>query len=102
MLEDRVGDAGLLTRGERVVAAHHALQRRELDDDVRDEVGLAQVSGAGGVGGHVRACAHHRGERHASVSTRSDFAFSVPRRSWNTMLSSSATRDSSEWLRSSR
>ena len=44
VLRDRGRHAGAPRRpAERVVAAHDALQRRELDDDVADEVGLAQV-----------------------------------------------------------
>ena len=36
-----------------VVTAHHALLARELDDGVGDQVGLAQVRGAAGIGGQV-------------------------------------------------
>lgn len=39
----------------RVVTTHHALLARELDDGVGHQVGLAQVSGASGVGGQVGA-----------------------------------------------
>ena len=49
VVEDRLGHALRLARGKRVVAAHDALERRELDDRVRDEVGLGQVRGAGGI-----------------------------------------------------
>ena len=50
-----VGDFVVLPHRGRVVTTHHALLARELDDGVGHQVGLAQVSGASGVGGQVGA-----------------------------------------------
>ena len=50
-MRDLVG----LARGGGVVAAHDALDARELDDGARHEVGLAQMRGARGVGGVLGA-----------------------------------------------
>lgn len=53
VIANGVGDLVVLPHRDGVVTAHHALLARELDDGVGHQVGLAQVSGAAGIGGQV-------------------------------------------------
>ena len=53
MIANGMGDLVVLPHRGGVVAAHHALLARELDDGVGHQVGLAQVRGAAGIGGQV-------------------------------------------------
>ena len=53
VIADSVGDLVVLPHRGGVVTAHHALLARELDDGVGNQVGLAQVRGAAGVGSQV-------------------------------------------------
>ena len=55
MIANGVGDLVVLPHRGGVITAHHALLARELNDGVRYQVGLAQVSGASGIGGKVGA-----------------------------------------------
>ena len=55
MIANGVGDLVVLPHCGSIVATHHALLARELDDGVGDQVGLAQVRGASGVGSQVGA-----------------------------------------------
>ena len=50
MVGDGLGHLGRLARGRRIVAAHDALDAGELHHGARDQVGLAQVGRALGVG----------------------------------------------------
>ena len=54
-----------------IVAAHDALDGRELDDGIRDQVGLAQLRGAhqvGGVGlGQLRVGGKRAGQLHQAL-----------------------------------
>ncbi len=62
VLENGLCHLGLLAGRQRVVAPHHALQRRELHNDAAHEIGLAQMTRPSGVRRDVRASADHLGE----------------------------------------
>ena len=53
MIANSVSDLVVLPHRAGVVTAHHTLLARELDNSVGHQVGLAQVSGAAGIGGQV-------------------------------------------------
>ena len=55
MIANGVGDLVVLPHRGSVITAHNALLARELNDGVGYKVGLAQVSGASGIGGKVGA-----------------------------------------------
>ena len=82
----------------RVIAAHQALQLGEFADHFGQQIGLAELRGALGLG--RRSAPTSGASSPASAAMRAMRSACVPSFSWNTMCSNFGSRSSSRVFRS--